>query len=55
MEEICDRLPRRRIKIFLGDFNAKIGRKIMYTGFVWKVMSLIILWRDYAIQNGSTG
>jgi len=36
LEEVYDRLPTHSIKIFLGDFNAKVGRETMYRPTIGK-------------------
>ncbi|KAL4142514.1 hypothetical protein QTP88_004958 [Uroleucon formosanum] len=48
LEEVYDRLPRHSIKIFLGDFNAKIGRETMYRPTICKE-SL----HEYSNDNGT--
>lgn len=48
LEEVFDRLPRHSIKIFSGDFNAKIGLETMYRPTICKE-SLY----EYSNDNGT--
>ncbi|XP_008179458.1 craniofacial development protein 2-like [Acyrthosiphon pisum] len=48
LAEVYDRLPRHSIKIFLGNFNAKIGRETMYRPLIGKESH-----HEYSNDNGT--
>jgi hypothetical protein len=36
LEKACDMIPNYDMKIILGDFNAKVGKDILFISSMWK-------------------